>query len=77
MNDKICTKVAPGDRPQAISTNQPSGRYLRTPSHYTIAEKFHFCVSIALTQPHHFVLRTTTCDSIDTAIYIWRVIDVR
>ncbi|MEG4343509.1 hypothetical protein QUB70_09490 [Microcoleus sp. A003_D6] len=52
-------------------------RYPRTQSHYTIAEKSHSNVSIVLTHPHHFVLRTTTCDNIGTAVYIWRVIDVR
>ncbi|MGB3268218.1 MAG: hypothetical protein WBA89_30220 [Microcoleus sp.] len=77
MNDKICTKAAQGDRPQAISTNEPSALSPRRQSHYTIAEKFHSCVAIALTHPHHFVLRNTICDSIDTAVYIWRVIDVR
>ncbi|MEG4326801.1 MULTISPECIES: hypothetical protein [unclassified Microcoleus] len=51
--------------------------YPRTQSHYTIAEKSHFNVSIVLTHPHHCVLITTTCDNIDTAVYIWRVIDVR
>ena len=49
----------------------------RTQSHYTIADKSHSNVSIVLTYPHHFVLRTTTCDHIDTEVYIWRVIDVR
>ncbi|MEG3898893.1 MULTISPECIES: hypothetical protein [unclassified Microcoleus] len=49
----------------------------RTQSHYTIPPKSHSNVSIVLTHPHHFVLRTTTCDNIDTAVYIWREIDVR
>ncbi|MEG4371630.1 MULTISPECIES: hypothetical protein [unclassified Microcoleus] len=52
-------------------------RVPRTQSHYTIAEKSQFNVSIVLTHPHHCVIRTTTCDNIDTAVYIWRVIDVR
>ncbi|WP_150111591.1 hypothetical protein [Oscillatoria nigro-viridis] len=68
-------------RPPSIAHQQSQvTRHLRVPrtqSHYTIAEKSHFNVSIVLTHPHHFVLRTTTCDNIDTAIYIWRVIDVR
>ncbi|MEG4501537.1 hypothetical protein QUB05_30805 [Microcoleus sp. F10-C6] len=63
------------DRPQGISSNKPIAP--RTQSHYSIAEKSHFNVSIVLTHPHHFVLITTTCDNIDTAVYIWRVIDVR
>ncbi|MEG4117125.1 hypothetical protein QUA43_06455 [Microcoleus sp. N9_B4] len=52
-------------------------RVPRTQSHYTIPPKSQCNVSIVLTHPHHFVLRTTTCDNIDTAVYIWRVIDVR
>ncbi|MEG5163089.1 hypothetical protein QUB37_22140 [Microcoleus sp. AT3-A2] len=79
------------DRPGASGKVRSTGRaiahkqsqvpshllYPRTQSHYTIAEKSHFNVSIVLTHPHHCVLITTTCDNIDTAVYIWRVIDVR
>ncbi|MEG5174213.1 hypothetical protein [Microcoleus sp. B3-D7] len=79
------------DRPGATGKVRSAGRAIahkqsqvtssllspRTQSHYSIAEKSRFNVSIVLTHPHHFVLRTTTCDNIDTAVYIWRVIDVR
>ncbi|MEG4963691.1 MULTISPECIES: hypothetical protein [unclassified Microcoleus] len=79
------------DRPGATEKVRSTGRAIahkqsqvpsqlrspRTPSHYTIAEKSDSDVSSVLTQPHHFVLRTTTCDNIRTAVYIWRVIDVR
>jgi len=44
---------------------------------YTVPDQFNSNVSIALTHPHHFVLRVNTCDNIDTAVYIWRVLDVR
>ncbi|MCY7385031.1 MAG: hypothetical protein LH628_21110 [Microcoleus sp. CAN_BIN18] len=40
----------------------------RRQSYYTIAEKSNCHVSIALTHPHHFVVRTTTCDNIGTAV---------
>ncbi|WP_228057072.1 hypothetical protein [Tychonema sp. LEGE 07203] len=39
-NDKICTKAAQGDRPQAISTKEPSTLSPRRQAHYTIAEKY-------------------------------------
>ncbi|MEG4990269.1 hypothetical protein QUB08_31810 [Microcoleus sp. BR0-C5] len=72
-------KVRSTARAIAHKQSQLTSQFLspRTQSHYTIAEKSHSHVSIVLTQPHHFVLRTTTCDNIDTAVYIWRVIDVR
>ncbi|MEG5064717.1 hypothetical protein QUB33_13955 [Microcoleus sp. B3-A4] len=72
-------KVRSAGRAIAHKQSQVTSSLLspRTQSHYSIAEKSHFNVSIVLTHPHHFVLITTTCDNIDTAVYIWRVIDVR
>ncbi|MEG4427065.1 MULTISPECIES: hypothetical protein [unclassified Microcoleus] len=82
-----CERSRPGATGKVISTgwaiahkqSQVPRRFRvpRTQSHYTIAEKSQFNVSIVLTHPHHCVIRTTTCDNIDTAVYIWRVIDVR
>ena len=67
------------DRAIAHNQSQVTSQSLcpRTQSYYTIAEKSHSNVSIALTHTHHFVVRNTTCDNIDTAVYIWRIIDVR
>ncbi|MEG3841746.1 hypothetical protein QT986_16145 [Microcoleus sp. herbarium14] len=76
-----CDPIAASNAGRAIAHKQSQVRSQllspRTRSHYSIPQKSHSNVSIALTHQHHFVLRTTTCDNIDTAIYIWRVFDVR
>ncbi|MBE9123838.1 hypothetical protein IQ269_24320 [Tychonema sp. LEGE 07199] len=68
--------------PRAIAHKQsqlPSkAPYLPEGNHtIPLLKNIHSPVAIALTHPHHFVLRNTTCDNIETAFYIWRVIDVR
>ncbi|MEG3974223.1 hypothetical protein QT970_06330 [Microcoleus sp. herbarium8] len=68
--------------PRAIAHKQSQltspARHLPEGKHtIPLLKNIHSPVAIALTHPHHFVLRNTICDSIETAVYIWRVIDVR